>query len=397
MKIVTIVGARPQFIKAAAVSRVLRQTMREILIHTGQHYDKNMSDVFFDEIGIPAPDHNLRVGSGSHAAQTASMLTGIDAVLLAEKPDWVLVYGDTNSTLAGALAAAKRHIPVAHVEAGLRSFNRRMPEEINRVVTDHLSALLLCPSRSAVKNLAKEGIVHGVHPVGDVMADALDHAVKRAAGDSTVLDTLGVRDRPYLLATVHRAENTDDPIRLKAILGALQKLSEQEPVVFPVHPRTRKRLMELGIANPKSRETRDKSKTCPAFRGIPPSAGQVQNLSRVSRDLKFTDPLGYLDMVRLEKSARMILTDSGGIQKEAYWLGVPCVTLRDETEWTETVLTGWNTLTGASTAAILHAVHHGPRPKRHPALYGDGHAASRCVKALRTADVRGQRSKGSEA
>ncbi len=350
MKIVTVVGARPQFIKAAPVSRVLRQTHSEILIHTGQHYDENMSAVFFAELGLPRPDVNLGVGSGSHGAQTAAMLAGIEAVLLAEKPDRVLVYGDTNSTLAGALAAAKLHIPVAHVEAGLRSFNQKMPEEINRVLTDHISDLLFCPSQTAVDNLAAGGITRGVHLVGDVMADALLWAAEHARAESTILEQVGVQEKGYLLATVHRAENTNDPVRLRAILDAFAALDEL--IVFPIHPRTRKCIENL---TPKSK---------------------IQNLKSI-------DPVGYLDMVRLEQAARMILTDSGGIQKEAYWLGVPCVTLRDETEWVETVEAGWNVLTGAETARIVAAVRDFAPPEKWPALYGDGRAAERIGDCLR--------------
>lgn len=323
MKIITVVGARPQFIKAAPVSRELRQRHTEVLIHTGQHYDDAMSAIFFRELEIPEPDVNLGVGSGPHGQQTGAMLARIEEILLVERPAWVLVYGDTNSTLAGALAAAKLHIPVAHVEAGLRSFNRRMPEEINRVLTDHISALLFCPTQTAVDNLAAEGITQGVHLVGDVMHEALLWAAERARTHSTILERLGVREKGYLLATVHRAENTDDPARLRAILDAFAALDE--PIVFPIHPRTKARIETLGL----------KSKIA---------------------NLKSIPPVGYLDMVQLEQSARMILTDSGGIQKEAYWLGVPCVTLRDETEWVETVETGWNVLAGAEKGRIVAAV-----------------------------------------
>ncbi len=351
MKIVTVVGARPQFIKAAPVSRVLRQSHTEVLLHTGQHYDENMSAVFFAELDLPQPDVNLGVGSGLHGAQTAAMLAGIEQVLLAEKPDWVLVYGDTNSTLAGALAAAKLHIKVAHVEAGLRSFNRRMPEEINRVLADHISTLLLCPSQTAVENLAAEGVTHGVHLVGDVMADALAFAAARAQTHSDVLQRLGLSEKGFLLATVHRAENTDDPARLHAILEAFSALDE--PIVFPIHPRTRTYLEAL-------------------------------DLKSTIHNLKSIDPVGYLDMVRLEQAARMILTDSGGIQKEAYWLGVPCVTLRDETEWVETVQAGWNVLAGADTARIVTAVREFVLPEVRPALYGDGAAAARIVGRLQS-------------
>ncbi len=350
IKVVSIVGARPQFIKAAALCRALREQHTEVLVHTGQHYDDNMSAVFFDELGIPVPDYNLGIGSGSHGAQTAAMLAAIEEVLLAERPDWVLVYGDTNSTLAGALAGAKLHIPVAHIEAGLRSFNRRMPEEANRVVTDHLSDLLLCPSRAAADNLQSEGIASGVHVVGDVMVAALQFAAMRARARSDILDRLRLDEQGYLLATVHRAENTDDPARLRSILAAFEEAGET--VVFPVHPRTRKVIESLGYAH-----------------------------DSVSR-LRPIEPLGYLDMVRLEQSARMILTDSGGVQKEAYWLGVPCLTLRDETEWVETVQAGWNKVVGAERADILSAIKTFTAPKTRPPLYGDGAVAARCVALL---------------
>ena len=349
-KIASIVGARPQFIKAAPVSRALRTARHtEVLVHTGQHYDENMSAIFLDELDLPPPAYNLGIGSGMHGAQTGAMLAGVEQVLTVEQPDWALIYGDTNSTLAGALAAAKLHIRIAHVEAGLRSFNRRMPEEINRVVADHLSDLLLVPSQTAVDNLAREGITRGVHLVGDVMADALAFAAERAQNHSNVLTQLGVAERGYLLVTIHRPENTDHLARLKNILAALFELGE--PIVFPVHPRTRKVLETI-------------------------------NLKSEIRNLKLIEPVGYLGMVRLEQSARMILTDSGGIQKEAYWLRVPCVTLRDETEWVETVQAGWNIVTAADTARIVQAVRAFNPPADHPLLYGDGHAAERIVALL---------------
>ena len=356
MKIVSIVGARPQFVKAATLSRELRGKHTEVLVHTGQHYDDNMSAVFFAELGIPAPAYNLGVGSGRHGAQTGAMLAGIEEVLSAERPDWVLVYGDTNSTLAGALAAAKLHLPVAHVEAGLRSFNRAMPEEVNRVLTDHLSDLLLCPSQTAVENLAGEGIRSGVHLVGDVMADALDHASARAGSRAQVLTRLGLREKGYLVATVHRAQNTDDGARLRDILTALEAAGET--VVFPVHPRTRKSMERIG------------------YRVRPGSK------------LRLLDPVGYGDMVALERGARAILTDSGGMQKEAYWLGVPCLTLRDETEWPETVQIGWNRLVGTDTGSIVSAVRSLTVPATRPPLYGDGRAAARCVALLGGATLR---------
>jgi UDP-GlcNAc3NAcA epimerase len=354
MKVVTIVGARPQFIKAAPLSRVLRQHHTEILVHTGQHYDDNMSAVFFDELEIPRPDYNLGIGSGLHGAQTGAMLSSIEQVLVREQPDCVLIYGDTNSSLAGALAATKLFIRVAHVEAGLRSFNRRMPEEINRVVADHLSDLLLCPSQTAVDNLTNEGIRVGVHLVGDVMADALAFAAARATSRSNILERSKLTERGYLLATVHRPENTDNVSHLRNILAAFAEINET--IIFPVHPRTRKALESAGLGTP-------------------------------SGGLRLIDPVGYLDMVQLESSARMILTDSGGMQKEAYWLGVPCVTLRGETEWVETVQTGWNQIVGADRQRIVQAVQSFVRPADHPPLYVDGSAALRCVTYLESAPV----------
>lgn len=349
MKLVSIVGARPQFIKAAALSRELRKRHQEILLHTGQHYDYSMSGVFFDGLELPPVDVNLNVGPGSHAAQTAAMLKGIEDVLVAEKPDWLVIYGDTNSTVAGALAAAKLWIPVAHIEAGLRSFNRRMPEEINRVVADHLSRLLLCPSDLAVQNLAAEGIITNVHVAGDVMLDVLNWARQRLdQRPSEILNRLGASKGEYLLATVHRSENTDDTARLKAILDALNGLKEK--IVFPIHPRTRKAIEKVGC--------------------------------KLNGNIEFIEPLGYLDMVAVARASRMILTDSGGLQKEAYWLRVPCVTLRDETEWVETVETGWNCLTGADPKKIIGAVQSFTPQGAHPSLYGEGSAAAQCVELL---------------
>ena len=369
MKIATIIGARPQFIKAAAISRAITghnrnnssPVIEEILIHTGQHYDDYMSAIFFRELELPEPEYNLNIGSGSHGRQTGQMLTAIEEVLLKEQPDWVLIYGDTNSTLAGALAAAKLHIPIAHVEAGLRSFNRLMPEEINRIVADQLSSCLFCPSETAVENLLREGIganaqnakfqdlTPKVVITGDVMADALLFAVSTAAANSAdILVRLALQPQGYLLATVHRAENTDDAQRLANILSAFAALNE--PVVFPVHPRTRKFLQETGYQPPVN--------------------------------LKLIDPVGYFDIIALEKSARLLLTDSGGMQKEAYWLKVPCITLRDETEWIETVKLGWNILTGADRNLIIETVRTFKSPSDHPPLYGDGNAAAQCLKAL---------------
>ncbi len=348
VKVVSVVGARPQFIKCAPLSRQIRRHYDEVLIHTGQHYDSGMSDVFFEELRIPQPDHHLGVGSGSHAEQTGEMLVRIEHVLMDEEPDLVLVYGDTNSTLAGALAAAKLHIPVAHVEAGLRSFDRSMPEEVNRVLTDHLSTLLFCPTATAVENLAREGIREGVQITGDIMVDALEFYRGLAGATSTVLDRLGLAPGGYLVLTVHRASNTDDSARLKGILEAVGEVGL--PVVFPVHPRTRHALAGHGIVVPAN------------VVGI--------------------EPLGYLDMVRLMGSAHRILTDSGGIQKEAYLLGVPCVTLRDTTEWVETVDLGWNALVGVSPAEILEAVRRPAPAGERPPVYGDGRAGEAILDVL---------------
>lgn len=354
--VATILGARPQFVKAAVVSRALRTAdLREVLIHTGQHYDDALSQVFFDELGLPAPDHHLGIGSGPHGAQTGRMLEQIEAVLQAAPPDVVLVYGDTNSTLAGALAAVKLHLPVAHVEAGLRSFNRRMPEEVNRVLTDHASDLLFAPTDTAVENLRREGLPEArLHQVGDVMLDAAQHFGARAEAHSTVLERHGLTPGTYVLTTVHRAENTEDPNRLRALFAGLGALAQEHPVVCPLHPRTRHALTREGL------------------------------LEAAEAALTVLPPVGYLDMVRLERGARLIATDSGGVQKEAFFHGVPCLTLRDETEWTELVGAGWNRLCPPSDAHRLPevaAAHlHAPR---HPiAPYGDGTAADQIAQIL---------------
>ncbi len=347
----TIVGARPQFIKAAPVSRALRCHAREILVHTGQHYDRGMSAIFFEELQLPEPDYNLCIGSGSHGKQTGEMLIAIEEVLLKERPDWVLVYGDTNSTLAGALAAVKLHIPIAHIEAGLRSFNRAMPEEHNRVLTDHAADLLFCPTPHAVDLLAQEGITHGVHLTGDVMLDAFLYNAELADRHSAILTELGLQPREYYLATLHRPANTDDPTQLQTLLSTLAKLAL--PVVLPLHPRTRYQIEQHNL--------------------LPES--KIGNL-------KLVEPVGYLDMLMLERYAQLILTDSGGVQKEAYMAGVPCITLREETEWIETVESGWNVLVGAAPEHIQAAAHDFARPKDHPALYGDGHAAERITEIL---------------
>ncbi len=353
LKIVTVVGARPQFIKAAAVSRVLRRTCAEVLVHTGQHYDDNMSKVFFDELDVPPPDCHLGIGSGGHGAQTGAMLAALEEVLVREKPDRVLVYGDTNSTLAGALAAAKLHLPVAHVEAGLRSFNRRMPEEINRVLTDHLSDLLFCPGETAVAHLAAEGIVAGVHAVGDVMHEALRHAVALAERKTTVLERLGLAPNGYALATLHRAENVDDPARLAQLLAALREVARRQPVVFPVHPRTRKLIEGSGL--------------------------------RIGANIRSIDPVGYLDMIELERECDFVVTDSGGVQKEAYFFKKSCITLRDATEWVETVSARANVLVGADGERIREAILRPPSPSEWPALFGDGNAGELILDEIRKA------------
>lgn len=341
MKVLTVVGARPQFIKAAPVSRALRRVATEVLVHTGQHFDANMSDVFFEELGIPAPDHHLGIGGGSHGVMTGAMLARLEEVILAERPDRVLVYGDTNSTLAGALAAVKLHVPVAHVEAGLRSFNRRMPEEINRIMADHVSDLLFAPTASAVQWLAAEGITRGVHEVGDVMLDAVRMFLPRAEEHSDVRARLDLEPGGYYLATIHRAENTDDPERLRELLMGLGRADR--PVIWPMHPRTRGQLTALGLE-------------------LPPTVRAV-------------GPAGYLDMLQLQRGAAAVLTDSGGVQKEACFLGVPCITLREETEWTETVEQGWNVLVGADANRLHAAMTTLKRPGEPVHGFGDGRAS----------------------
>lgn len=358
MRIVTVIGARPQFIKASAVSRVVAETseVEELLVHTGQHYDDAMSAVFFEELGIPAPAYHLGIGSGTHGLQTGRMLEAIEGVLLETRPDWLLVYGDTNSTLAGALAAAKLHIPVAHVEAGLRSFNRRMPEELNRVLTDHASDRLFAPTSAALAHLHAEGIPETrVRLVGDVMYDAARLHGERAERQSAILETLGLVPGHYVLATVHRAENTDDAVRLAAIVEGLVAVAAEVPVVVTLHPRTRAALAREGL------------------------------LASAERTLALVPPVGYFDMVRLERNACLIVTDSGGVQKEAFFHGVPCVTLRDETEWTELVELGWNRLVPPASAAQVGAgirAALGAGPGRPASPYGDGHAARQVVESL---------------
>jgi UDP-GlcNAc3NAcA epimerase len=345
--IVTVVGARPQFIKAAALSAALRRAgrLREALVHTGQHHDANMSEVFFTDLGLPAPAHHLGIHGGGHGAMTGRMLAAIETVLEAERPDAVVVYGDTNSTLAGALAAAKLRIPVAHVEAGLRSFNRAMPEELNRVLVDHCSTWLFCPTAASVAHLAREGVTAGVHAVGDLMYDVTLAVADAARRNSTILERLGLEPGGYSVATVHRQENTDDRARLAAVLAHLRAVAALRPVVFPVHPRTRAAALRFGLD----------------FAG-----------------LRAIEPLSYVDMTRLVMACHDVHTDSGGLQKEAYFHRRPCVTLRGETEWVETVACGWARL------------WNGPDylPRRDIAEYGDGRAAER-IAAILAADLAG--------
>jgi len=387
MKIVTIIGARPQFIKASAVSRAISdynekyplETIQEVIVHTGQHYDANMSQIFFDELRIPHPDYNLEIGSGSHGAMTGAMLAKIEEVIMCENPDFVLVYGDTNSTLAGSVAAVKLHVPTVHIEAGLRSYNRHMPEEINRILADQTANLLLCPNRVGVDNLLREGIgavgngpldfnSQQVYQVGDVMYDSVLFNVQLGKEKSSILSDLLLEDKDYALATLHRAENTDDPERLKGIFNALTRIAMGgTSLVLPLHPRTRKRLAAADI-----------------------------NVDVAG--LQIIEPVGYLDMLCLERCANVILTDSGGVQKEAYFMKIPCITFRDETEWVETIEMGWNCIVGADTDVILRAYvsaqgkEEGEPPfatgrsseaEAHP--YGDGRAAEKIVDILASA------------
>lgn len=376
MKILTIVGARPQFVKAAMVSKAILENehffenIEEIILHTGQHYDENMSRIFFEQLEIPEPRYNLQVGSGSHGDTTSRMLFGIEKVIISENPDWVLVYGDTNSTLAGALAAAKLHVPVCHVEAGLRSFNKKMPEEINRVLTDHVSHLLLCPTTTAVNNLKNEGITEGVHLVGDVMYDATLTFGKIAEKQSTILNDLELTKKSYYLATVHRAENTDFPARLKEIFGAFAEIASKDcPLVLPLHPRTKAAMHENNLI-PRPFASR--------FRQTLPEVHKLD----INANIYLIPPVSFLDMAMLEKHARVILTDSGGVQKEAYFHETPCVTLRDETEWTETVEAGWNRFVGADSAKIVNSVLHRTSGKKIEE-YGNGFSAHAILKCLK--------------
>jgi UDP-GlcNAc3NAcA epimerase len=355
MKLLTIVGARPQFVKAAALSRALKEfpEITEVIIHTGQHYDEKMSDIFFTEMEIPKPSYSLGVGGCAQGAMTGRMLEKIEEILVAEKPDCVLVFGDTNSTLAGALAAVKLHIPIAHVEAGLRSFNRKMPEEINRVLTDQCSTLLFTPSESACKNLRREGILEAnIFVSGDIMLDAITYYSQKAQQISTIRHDLNLDN--YVLATVHRAENTDSPKDLEGIMKGLSQIASHTPVIFPLHPRTEQ-----------------------AFKS------HLSHL-KFPEQLRFIPPVGYFDMLSLQKGSKAILTDSGGIQKEAYWFSKPCITLRNETEWEELVEEGYNTLTGSCPEKIVQAFQESQsgRFPSHKNLYGDGHAAKFILKTI---------------
>ncbi|MEA2320565.1 MAG: UDP-GlcNAc3NAcA epimerase [Solirubrobacteraceae bacterium] len=358
MHVVTVIGNRPQFVKAAAVSRLLRAEHEELLVHTGQHHDDELSTVFVEELGVPRPERELGIHGGTNTDQTARMLSDLGPLLAEQRPDVVLVYGDTNSTLAGGLAAAQAGIPVAHVEAGMRSFDRAMPEELNRVLTDHLSDLLLCPSDTAVENLAREHVAGRVALVGDVMVDVALLFQPRALADIAPLERAGVAPGEYVVATAHRAGNVDDPARLRMLVDLL--LAVPVPVVLPLHPRTRARLVASG------------------------ALGELEAAAHV----RLQPPLGYLEFTALVGHARAVLTDSGGVQKEAYLAGVPCVTLRDTTEWVETVQTGWNVLVDLDAPSALAALER-EVPAERPELYGDGRAGARVVAAVTAAPVAG--------
>lgn len=347
-KILSVVGARPEFIQVSPVSKALRTQFKEVLVHTGQHYDYQMSQTFFDELGIPAPDYNLEVGSGSHGRQTGEILTRLEEVLLKERPDLVIIRGDTNSTLAGALAASKLQIPMAHIEAGERSFDRCMPEEINRVVADALADLHLCASQTAVKQLAAEGITKDVHWVGDVMLDAVLANLPLARQKSDILTRFTIAPQKYALVTVHRAANTADPERLEKIIAAMNQVKEE--IIFPVHPRTREALTHVK--------------------------------AKFDSHVRLVDPLGYFDMLVAEENARIIATDSGGVQREAYFMSVPCLTLRDETEWTETVSAGWNYLVGVEPDRVADAWFGFKPAGVHPPIFGEGRASEKILDIL---------------
>ena len=351
MKIASVVGARPNFIKCAPLSREIRKVHNEIIIHTGQHYDYEMNKVFFDELKIPEPDYHLGVGSGNHGEQTGEMLKRTEKVLMNEEPDFVFAFGDTNSTLAGALAASKLHIKVGHIEAGLRSYDKSMPEEINRVLTDHCSDILFCPTETSVENLKREGVTNGVYLTGDVMVDALKGNIGIAEKKATILNELDLKPKGYCLATVHRAENTDDFNKLKSIVDAFCAI---ENLVFPCHPRTEKYLKDYGLWD------------------------------RLIEKVRVIKPVGYLDMLVLEKNAKKILTDSGGVQKEAYIFEVPCITLRNTTEWTETVEDGWNVLVGADKDTIIEMTNDfEPSLNTHNYKFGEGNASEKINDIIR--------------
>lgn len=352
MKIASIVGARPQFIKAVLISKEFRKNHQELLVHTGQHYDKELSKIFFDELDIPKPDYNLSIGSNSHARQTGKMMISIEEVLVAEKPDIVLVYGDTNSTLAGALAAVKLHIPVAHVEAGPRFFDKSVPEEVNRILTDHISTFLFAPTQTAVDNLKREGVKEGVYLTGDVMLDSFVYFSKVAQRNSKILGKLNLRKGEYLLATIHRARNTEIKENLSNLVSAFISINER--IVFPVHPRTEKYLKRYGLYS--------KLKDAP--------------------NIMLVQPVGYLDSIILTRNARRVLTDSGGLQKEAYFSKVPCITLDEATGWPETVADGWNTLVGSDKDKIIEAVSHLQPEGRQRDVFGDGKAAEKIVEII---------------
>lgn len=353
MKIVSIVGARPEFIQAWAVSQAIRVDNQEILVHTGQHYDYQMSQAFFDEMELPVPDYNLEVGSDSHGKQTGKILISLEEVLLKEKPDLVIIRGDTNSTLAGALAASKLHIHTVHLEAGERSYDRRMPEEINRIVADAVSDLHLCVSHTAVEHLKKEGISSSVHWVGDVMYDALLENLPHAWQKSHIIEKLDLLPKGYALVTIHRSATTDEPKNLAKVVEILNNVSE--PVIFPVHPRTRQALSRIDAH-------------------FPPN-------------VRLIEPVGYYDMMMLEENSRLIATDSGGVQREAYFLGIPCLTLRDETEWVETVDVGWNKLVGIQPEQVLQEWTTFSPPEEHPAIFGDGHAAKKIATIINAGEA----------
>ena len=354
LRLVTVVGARPEFVQVGTIARAIEcgygptGALEHILVHTGQHYDHDMSRVFFEQLRLPEPDHHLGIGSEPHGSQTGEMLSGLDSLLTELAPDVVMVFGDTNSTLAGTLASAKLRIPLAHVESGLRSFNLAMPEEINRKVADHLATILFCPSEKAVANLAREGIKEGVYLTGDVMYESMIHSLSLVPDESSIISRLDVRPGQYVLVTTHRAENTDDPEHLRQILLGISDVARLGlDVIFPVHPRTRSRL-EHGLLD----------------------AG-----------VRLVDPLAHVETMILVKNAALVMTDSGGLQKEAYWLGTPCVTMRDETEWVETVEKGWNVLAGADRRRISQAASRmasGPLPERQP-LYGEGTKVSSII------------------